>query len=55
MKETDLQTPKPVKEERQEVLQVPEQRFPSNPLEDHGGADALQTEEDSTLEQVDVP
>ncbi|GAB0188848.1 AN1-type zinc finger protein 5-like [Grus japonensis] len=64
VRETTLQTPRSVQKEGQEVLQVPEQRFPCSlvrqavplqPTEVHGGADIhLQPMEDPMLEQVDA-
>jgi len=70
MRETTLQTPRAVKKEGEEVLQVQEQRFPLQPImntmvrqvvplqpvEVQGGAEIqLQPTEDPTPEQVDAP
>ena len=66
MRETTLQTPRSVKKEREEVLQVPKQALqplvgkttvrqavPLKPTEVHGGADLhLQPREEPTPEQV---
>ena len=69
VRETTMQTPRSVKKEGEEVLQVPEQRFPLQPMvktmvrqavplqpmEVNGGADIhLQPVEDPMPEQVDA-
>jgi len=67
VKETTLQTPRSVKQEEEEVLQAPEQRFspvmktmvsqvaPLQPMEVHCGADVhSQPGKDPMPEQVDA-